>query len=213
MDEITAYRAAHPAPPREQQIALLPGSRKSEISHCLPMMLEAARAFPDYRITIAGAPGVEEAFYKPYLREGEDFTRDTYGLLPTARAAVVNSGTATLEAALLDCPQEAVYHVATARVLGFLKPLMFKIPYFTLVNLILNKEVIKEQVAYHFTVHDVRQELDRLLHDEPYRADMLTAYRHLRTTLGTVALSLPQFLNTGGVEAQEDEEQYGEAPE
>ena len=169
----------------EPFIALLPGSRRSEISHCLPMMLAAARAFPNYPIVVTAAPGLDDAFYLPYLKDGESLRRDTYQVLASAQAAVVNSGTATLETALLGCPQEAVYHVATGRVLGFLKPLLFTIPYFTLVNIILGKEVIKEQVAYHFTERDVREELDRLLHDEHYRAAMQHSYAELSTALGS----------------------------
>lgn len=166
-------------------IALLPGSRQAEIKHCLPMMLAAARAFPNYPIVVTAAPGLDDAFYLPYLKDGESLRRDTYQVLASAQAAVVNSGTATLETALLGCPQEAVYHVATGRVLGFLKPLLFTIPYFTLVNIILGKEVIKEQVAYHFTERDVREELDRLLHDEHYRAAMQHSYAELSTALGS----------------------------
>ena len=177
-----SFAATHVSAPF---IALLPGSRRSEISHCLPLMLAAARAFPDYPIVVTAAPGVEDEFYQPYLMDGESLRRDTYQVLAAARAAVVNSGTATLEAALLGCPQEAVYHVATGRVLGFLKPLLFKIPYFTLVNIILGREVIKEQIAYHFTERDVREELDRLLHDEHYRAAMQHSYTELRSTLGS----------------------------
>ena len=141
-------------------IAILPGSRKSEISKCLPTMLAAARrvAGERYRIVVTAAPGIDDTFYTPYLH-GEELTRDTYALLNNALAAVVNSGTATLETALIGCPQTAVYHVAGSKYLEkLLKPLMFKIKYFTLVNIIPGKEVIQELVASRFTEENVEQE-------------------------------------------------------
>lgn len=179
-------------------IALLPGSRLSEIHHCLPRMLEAARRFPDYRIVVAAAPGVDDEEYAPYLHEGETLTRDTYTLLTEARAAVVNSGTATLEAALLSCPEVAVYHVACAGLMKHIWHALFEIRNFTLVNIIANsgtdhrvqldhngvdREVIRELIAHLFTVDNVAAELDRLLHDEPYRERMLSDFDALREVL------------------------------
>ena len=187
MDSIREWKKNNPTPSEKTQdhlIAILPGSRKSEISHCLPLMLKAARNYPDYRIAVAVAPGMKEAFYSPYIKDGETLTRDTYRLVSQATAAIVNSGTATLETALIGCPQEAVYYVATSKVLGFLKPLLFKIPFFTLVNIILSREVIQEQVSYKFTETCIREELGRLLHDEPYRQSMLHSYEELQTILG-----------------------------
>ena len=166
-------------------IALLPGSRRSEIEHCLPIMLRAAHAFPEYPIAVAAAPGIPDAFYTRFLQHGEVLTRNTYDLVLSARAAIVNSGTATLETALLGCPQEAVYYIACSKVLGWLRPILFKIPYFTLVNIIPNREIIQEQVSYHFPLKHIQCELDRLLHDEGYRQNMLANYASLRTILGT----------------------------
>ena len=165
----------------EPLIALLPGSRPSEIRHCLPTMLEAARcvAGTDYRIVVAAAPGIDDSFYAPYLH-GETLTRDTYTLVSSARAAVVNSGTATLETALLGCPQTAVYYIACSRWLEWLiRPILFRTKYFTLVNIIPQQEVIQELIASRFTVSNVEHELRRLLSDEHYRHTMLTRYRHL----------------------------------
>ena len=183
-----SYSAAVLQPEGRSLIALLPGSRRSEISHCLGRMLEAARRFPDYTITVCAAPGIEEAFYAPYLREGETLTRDTYAALRTASAAVVNSGTATLESALLGCPQVAVYHLACAPLIGLIRrwaqPLLFSIKHFTLVNIIEGREVIRECIANDFTVDKVAAELDRLLHDEAYKKEMLASYEHLRSLLG-----------------------------
>lgn len=169
-------------------IALLPGSRRSEISHCLPTMLQAARqvAKDQYSIVVAAAPGIEDSFYDSFLLPSEMLTRDTYSLVASAQAAVVNSGTATLETALIGCPQTAVYHVAGSKYLEkFLRPIMFSIPHFTLVNIIPNQEIIQELIASRFTVDNVAAELNRLLHDESYRQTMLTNYQQLWHILGS----------------------------
>ena len=170
----------------KETIAILPGSRKSEISKCLPTILAAARkvAGEKYGIVVTAAPGIDDAYYAPYL-QGEELTRDTYNLLSHAHAAVVNSGTATLETALIGCPQTAVYHVAGSKYLEkLLRPIMFKIKYFTLVNIISDKEVIQELVASRFTEQNVEQELRRLLEDEDYRTQMKTEYEALWQILG-----------------------------
>lgn len=168
-------------------IALLPGSRPSEIKKCLPTMLAAARevAKKKYDIIITAAPGIDDTFYKPFI-ENEKLTRDTYKTLAQAKAAVVNSGTATLETALIGCPQTAVYHVAGSKYLEWLlKPIMFKIKHFTLVNIISNKEVIQELIAKRFTKKNIVHELTRLLNNEPYRTQMLNEYKHIQDILGS----------------------------
>ncbi len=168
-------------------IAILPGSRRSEISHCLPTMLAAARevAGSQYRIVVTGAPGIEDSFYQPYL-QGETLTRDTYTLLSQAKAAVVNSGTATLETALIGCPQTAVYYVAGSKYHEWiLKPILFRIKHFTLVNIISEKETIQELVASRFTQANVEKELRRLLNDQTYREQMLKEYQQIHAILGT----------------------------
>lgn len=170
-------------------IAILPGSRRSEIKHCLPTMLAAARevlstsTLTSTSIVVAAAPGIEDAFYAPYL-QGEQLTRDTYQLVTQAKAAIVNSGTATLETALLNCPQTAVYYIACSKWLGWLKPFIFKIPFFTLVNIVPAREVIKELIAFNFTKAKIVAELTRLLTDEPYRQQMLADYDEIRSILG-----------------------------
>lgn len=169
-------------------IALLPGSRRSEISHCLPIMLQAARqvAKDNYQIIVTAAPGIEDDFYRPFLQQGEILTRDTYNIVAQAKAAIVNSGTATLETALIGCPQTAVYHVTGSKYLEkLLRPIMFSIPHFTLVNIIPQQEVIQELIASRFTAENVAHELNRLLHDEPYRQTMLANYQQLWQILGS----------------------------
>ena len=178
---------------RENVIALLPGSRRSEITHCLPVMLAAARSAADRlaaegqtppRIAVAAAPSIDDDVYAPFMH-GEELTRDTLPLLKRARAAVVNSGTATLETALSGCPQTAVYHVTGSKVLGFLRPLIFSTPFFTLVNIIAGREVIQELVGPRFSRRNIEDELMRLLTDTGYRSNMSADYASVRTALET----------------------------
>lgn len=193
VEEITRINQNHPSNQNYQSIALLPGSRPSEISHCLPTMLSAARRFPEYKIVVSAAPGIEDTFYTSYLRDGETLTRDTYSAVQQASAAIVNSGTATLETALLGCPQVAVYYVAYSSMIRWLrwaKPLVFSIPYFTPVNIIADKEVIRECVASRFTEANITAELQHLLTDENYKKEMLANYEHLITLLGTQPASV-----------------------
>lgn len=185
MDAIRAYREQHPEQERSSYIAILPGSRKSEIANCLPTMLAAAEGYP---VKIAGAPGVEPAFYDQYAKGLPVVFGDTYRLLSEAQAAIVNSGTATLEAALLGCPQVAVYHLAFPRLVAILRPpferIVFRLPFFTLPNIILGREAVKELVANDFTLTNVRQELQRLLTDDTWHNHQQSAYAEIRSTLG-----------------------------
>ena len=184
-EQITNYQSPISNP--QSSIVLLPGSRESEVRHCLPRMLDAARRFADYRIVVCAAPGIDDTFYIPYLRENETLTRETYTAIRQAKAAVVNSGTATLETALLGTPQVAVYHLACSWLLGLMRwaqPLIFSIPYFTLVNIISGKEVIRELVANDFTTRKVTAELQRLLTDDAYTKEMLANYEQLHSLLG-----------------------------
>ncbi len=185
MDSVRAYRTDHPqTAEREHLIAILPGSRRQEIAGCLPTMLEAARQEPGYRIIVAGAPGVEASFYQQYMQDEELVFGETYSLLSRAVVAIVNSGTATLEAALLGCPQVAVYHIACGQLLWQIRRLVFSIPFFTLVNILGNQEVIKECIGPLFTTDNVAQETHRLLTDTHHRAKMLNDYEHIRMMLG-----------------------------
>ena len=172
-------------------IAILPGSRRSEISQCLHTMLEASRqvAGNQYQIVVAKAPGVEDVFYQPFIQD-EILTRDTYKLLMEAKAAIVNSGTATLETALIGCPQTAVYYIAGSKYLeALLRPIIFSIPHFTLVNIILQDQVIQELIASRFTVENLIKELNLLLHDTTYRSSMMSKYQLLHDILGNTSAS------------------------
>ena len=156
-------------------------------------MLEAARRFSDYPITVCAAPGIEDTFYTPYIRPNETLTRDTYSTLQQVSAAIVNSGTATLETALLGCPQVAVYHLACPHIVGLIRkwvqPILFSIPYFTLVNIIAGKQVIRELLGNEFRTDDICAELNRLLTDTTYTKNMLAEYEHIHSVLGSQSAS------------------------
>lgn len=193
-EEVGAYMEQHADVERvKDSIVILPGSRKSEVKHCIEKMLEATRLATRFsgekglRIVVTGAPGIDDDYYKPYLRPGETLTRDTYEAVLSAKVAVVNSGTATLETALLGTPQVAVYHLSMSGLIALLRPMfqqvLFSIPYFTLVNIIAGREVIRECVANDFTVQNVEHEIQRLLQDEAYRNRMQEGYAHVKSLL------------------------------
>ncbi len=167
-------------------IALLPGSRKQEISSCLPTMLEAAGDYPDYQVVVSGAPGVEIDFYKPLLTSANTkvIFGQTYEMLSHATAAVVNSGTATLETALIGTPQVVVYQLAFSRLAMTLKPYLIKTKYVSLVNIIAEKEVVKELLGHYFTKESLSAELNQLLNNKPYRKQMIGNYDDMRAVLG-----------------------------
>ena len=164
-DSIRSFKTTlhNPIPPSTTlhnstpSIALLPGSRRSEISHCLPTMLQAARlvAKDQYQIIVTAAPGIEDSFYLPFLQQGETLARDTYNIVAQAKAAIVNSGTATLETALIGCPQAAVYHVTGSKYLEkILRPIIFTIPHFTLVNIIPHYTTLNNPTPSYTTLNN-----------------------------------------------------------
>ena len=167
-------------------IALLAGSRKQEIKDNLPDMIRAAASFPDYQLVLAGAPGISPEYYKEYVGNSDVkiiFNR-TYPLLRHAEAALVTSGTATLETALFRVPQAVCYHTPIGKVIAFLKRHVLKVKYISLVNLIADREVVKELVADTMTVEQVRAELRRILYDGEYRRQMLSGYDYMASRLG-----------------------------
>jgi len=172
--------------PNRPIIALLSGSRKQEISKCLPKMIAAASKLTDYQIIIAGAPGIDPQFYHSFIQTQKvSIVFDqTYDLVQQASAAVVNSGTATLETALLGTPQVVVYHVAFPRFSYTFQGLVMKVNFFSLVNLIATKEVVKELLFHFFTVENVAKELEQLLHNKEYRLKMVNEYAKIKNILG-----------------------------
>ena len=176
---------------QKDYVAVLPGSRRHEIENCLPKMLAGAEAaireLPDIeQIVVTQALGIEREVYERLCNghKAVVIREDTYNVVREAKAAVVNSGTATLETALLGCPQVAVYHVACGHLLNMLRPILFKIPHFTLVNIVAKREVIKELLAYEFTDETVRSELYRLLTDDAYARQIRSGYDEVRRILG-----------------------------
>ena len=174
-------------------IALLAGSRKQEIKDNLPDMLEAAKPFVDkYQLVLAGAPGIEPSYYQQYIGTEVPVKivfGQTYRLLSQAKVALVTSGTATLETALFRVPQVVCYYIAMGKVVSFLRRHILKVKYISLVNLVANKEVVRELVADTMTVANVRSELDPLLNDANYRDTMLDEYDCMIKILGPAGAS------------------------
>ncbi len=167
-------------------IVLLPGSRKQEISSCLPKMIEAASDFPEYDIIVTGAPGIEQTFYKRFIQDKSIpvVFEQTYSLLNNAKLAVVNSGTATLETAIIGTPQIVVYHVNFGKLASLAKKIFLKVKYISLVNLIANSQVVKELVAEQFTTDNLSKEIERILTNKSYREKMIKNYSAINQKLG-----------------------------
>ena len=203
VDAVQAYREEHLETLQEfvaanglehkPIIALLAGSRKQEIKDNLPKMLEAAKDFvKDYQLVLAGAPSMDASSYQPYLREDVPVTivfGQTYRLLQQSKAALVTSGTATLETALFKVPQVVCYYVAFGKFVSWLRKKILKVKFISLVNLVANREVVRELVADGMTVDNVRNELDALLNDESYRGKMLAEYDRMIEILGPAGAS------------------------
>jgi lipid-A-disaccharide synthase len=167
-------------------IALLAGSRKQEIKDNLPDMLKAASGFSDYQLVLAGAPGIAGEYYNRYVGNAgvKVVFGQTFRLLQQAEAALVTSGTATLETALFRVPQVVCYHTPAGKIVSFLKRRILNVRYISLVNLIIGREVVKELVASAMTTENIRQELDALLHNNAYRQEMLNGYEDMAQRLG-----------------------------
>lgn len=169
-------------------IALLPGSRKHEIQSTLPLLANLQQDFNEYAFVVAGAPGYQASELKKIA--GTDnivvVENDTYNVLANARAAVVASGTATLETAAFGVPQVVCYRVSP--ITWFIGKQLVKLKWVSLVNLILNRELVKELLQHDFTRENVRIELEKLLNG-PARANMLKGYEELNSLLGPAGAS------------------------
>ena len=170
-------------------IALLAGSRKQEIDDNLPYMIRAAAsvAGEDYQLVVAGAPGIAKGYYDKYLNGSRDVYivfGETFKLLSHSRAAVVTSGTATLETALFDVPQVVCYKTPIPKVIAFLRRHLLKVKYISLVNLIANREVVSELVADTFCEDNIKKELSIIVADGKDRSTMLHGYAEVRSILG-----------------------------
>ena len=177
--------------PDKPIVALLAGSRKQEIELNLPLMLEAMKDFPEYQPVIAGAPAIDKEFYAPYLKEGACVVfGQTYNILYNSHAALVTSGTATLETALFRVPQVVCYATPMPRFYSFLKKHFLKVKYISLVNLIADREVVRELVSVDMTPQNVKEELGKILPaGGKERAAMLCEYSRMIDILGAPGAS------------------------
>lgn len=171
-------------------IALLAGSRKQEIKDNLSRMMEASRSFPQFQFVIAGAPGIAPEFYSHYLTDGAKIVfGETYRLLRHSEAALVTSGTATLETALFRVPQVVCYYTAAGKLVSFLRRHILKVKYISLVNLVSGSEVVTELVADGMTVDNIRCELSAIIEGGSRRIQMLSGYDRMIQILGTPGAS------------------------
>lgn len=164
-------------------IALLPGSRKQEISRMLPVMLEMVSRFPDYQFVIAGAPSQREEFYRQFVGNTavKLVMNETYAVLKNATAALVTSGTATLETALFEVPQVVCYRgSAFSYEIG---KRLIKVRFISLVNLILDRKLVEELIQYDFRADRLEEELRKILLPEN-RKKMQAGYEELHKKLG-----------------------------
>jgi len=189
-DEVKEWRLTPPSQGGDgggsPVIALLAGSRKQEIKDNLPTMIRAAQKFEkDYELVLAGAPSIDEAYYQRFL-EGTNVRlvkNQTYDVLSKAHAALVTSGTATLETALFGVPQVVCYETPLPWLIGWLRKKLLKVKYVSLVNLIADREVVTELVADTFSQANIEHELELIL-DGPARQQMLEGYEEVWQRLG-----------------------------
>ena len=179
---------AHPIPSIQGQplIALLPGSRKQEIIKKLPIMLSVAKHFPSYQFAVAQAPGLDDTWFDSLIPSSESIhivKDNTYALLTHSKAALVTSGTATLETALLNVPEVVCYKGNPITL--FLAKRFIKIKYIALVNLIMGKEVVKELIQEELNTQNLIVELNKLLTDPIKQQQISEDYSQLKQTLYT----------------------------
>lgn len=171
-------------------VALLAGSRKQEIKSNLVMMLDAMKQYPQYQPIIAGAPGIDKELYAPYLTGNVKILYgSTYRLLKHSHAALVTSGTATLETALFRVPQVVCYATPMAKLYSWLKRHFLKVKFVSLVNLIAGREVVRELVAADMTRENVEKEIGLLLGNTTERNTMLSEYDKIIEILGSPGAS------------------------
>ncbi len=167
-------------------IAVLPGSRKQEIQKKLPIMLSVAKHFSDFEFVVAKAPGVEDSFYEPFLKaylNVSSVSNDTYSLLSKSSAAIVTSGTATLETALFGVPEVVCYK---ANNISYqIGKRVIKIKFISLVNLIMDKLVVKELIQDDLTTEKIKYELEQLLFSEERKLQLKLDYEILWNKLYT----------------------------
>jgi lipid-A-disaccharide synthase len=169
-------------------IALLPGSRKQELNNMLSVMLDVVKKFPNAQFVIAGVSNLKQELYHPAIEAGIKVVIDqTYDLLHHATAAIVTSGTATLETALFRVPQVVVYK--TSSLSYVIAKRLIRVPFISLVNLIAEREVLKELIQNDFNVERLSQELNHILSNIQHKAGILDGYNEVKEKLGTQSAS------------------------
>ena len=172
-------------------IALLPGSRKGEIRNNLPIMIEAAKRFPDFQFAVAAAPAIPEKFYREVAQDPglQVVFGSTPTLLKYSVAALVTSGTATLETALIGTPQVVCYRANGLRISYKIMEKLLKVKYVSLPNLIVNNSIVPEMLVHNCTVEKVARELSPLLQHSPKREWQINGYKNMRRRLGNSVAS------------------------
>lgn len=181
---IKSFIHKHPQLKKDaRQVALLPGSRRQEIALKLPVMLEATRQFADLKFVVAQAPGMESEFYDRFLKDYKNvqLNSDAYSILMQSDAAVVTSGTATLETALFKVPEIVCYK--TGNISYEIGKRLIKLKFICIVNLIMNKEVVKELIQHELTPQNIAKNLNEILYNEDRRNQILEDYSALEALL------------------------------
>lgn len=173
-------------------IGLLAGSRKQEVDFMLPVMIEVSRQFPEYQFVISGAPGLDRDYYTKVI--GADCNipivfGQTYNLLKFSRAALVTSGTATLETALFGVPEAVLYRISAPDFLYRIGRKLLKVKWISLANLIVGREIIRELVQMDCNPRTIADELRKILDDEQYDAEFQRNYAELRQRMGSAGAS------------------------
>ncbi len=172
--------------PDKPIIALVPGSRRSEIKNNLMIMEAAAQRFPEYQIVIAAAPGIDLAYYGYYVTPGTPIVAGmTFELMRYASAALVTSGTATLECALLNTPQVVCYRSNGSRITYKIMEKILKIKYVSLPNLIAGRMIVPEMLMHNCNPKSVGRELHNILPGSPGHDNQLEGYQYMKEVLGT----------------------------
>ncbi len=172
-------------------LALLPGSRLQEIKSLLPRMLKAANSFSTHQVVVTAAPGIPDHIYIGLVNGYQvKIIRDkTYEVLQMADAAVLASGTVTLETALLRCPQVVCYRMAGGALFFAIGKFVLNIKWVSLVNIILQRMAVPELLQHHCSAKNIRKELERILHREDRRKEIASSYDELQELLGEAGAS------------------------
>jgi lipid-A-disaccharide synthase len=188
VDAVRNFRNVNTQAERGNLVAILPGSRYQEVSVMLDLMVEMVSHFPNFKFVVTAVNNLESAVYDKARKAGIEVVYDkTYEILSKAKAALVTSGTATLETAMFGVPQVVCYKTSAINY-QFAK-FVLKVPYISLVNLIADKEVVKELIQHDYNFVKVKTELDNLLNSNEYRNQIFSGYQEVEKILGTDSAS------------------------